>query len=283
MNTLIAPSYVEILGDDCILNLMGSPEDGIRATTLFCQVRWNDQSISRAYVKCFDQSLLPLCLSNEVTGYILARSVGVPVPTKAGLARLPSSILDGLPGENYSPYAFVVAEASGESLVASFKARDLKAYKPLHDLLLSWSGFANAIAFDDWVANPDRNLGNVLVVGPENIVLIDHSDMPVSPNWEAKDLDPSLDTSNKLIEIPFSGVLTADRARAFIDRIEPKVVEAAAKHDACYQSVNKEICQWWDRLLHGDDQRRESIEHFMSKRAITSPGRLKQRFKTLAA
>ncbi len=43
---------------------------------------------------------------------------------------------------------------------------------PFMDALNKWpQGF---IAFDEWVANEDRNLGNFIIT-PNNIVVIDHA------------------------------------------------------------------------------------------------------------
>jgi hypothetical protein len=45
------------------------------------------------------------------------------------------------------------------------------------DALNKWPQTARLIAFDEWVANEDRNLGNFIITPNNNIVVIDHSNL----------------------------------------------------------------------------------------------------------
>ncbi len=46
------------------------------------------------------------------------------------------------------------------------------------DTLSKWPQTARLIAFDEWVANEDRNLGNFIITPNNNIVVIDQSNLP---------------------------------------------------------------------------------------------------------
>lgn len=56
------------------------------------------------------------------------------------------------------------------------------------DALNKWPQTARLIAFDEWVANEDRNLGNFIITPNNNIVVIDHSNLPCEMLWECDDL-----------------------------------------------------------------------------------------------
>ncbi len=49
-----------------------------------------------------------------------------------------------------------------------------------------WPQTARLIAFDEWVAN-GGNLGNFIITPNNNIVVIDHSNLPCEMLWECDD------------------------------------------------------------------------------------------------
>lgn len=51
-------------------------------------------------------------------------------------------------------------------------------------LMSQWSNWADILVFDQWIANPDRHLGNLLIGGPGDMYLIDHSFAFLRRNWE---------------------------------------------------------------------------------------------------
>ena len=67
--------------------------DGAMAETFSCNINWGENLDSRSYVKCFSDRKI-MAISNEITGYILAKEAGLPVPEKCALIALPQEIKD---------------------------------------------------------------------------------------------------------------------------------------------------------------------------------------------
>ena len=67
--------------------------DGAMAETFSCNINWGENLDSRSYVKCFSARKI-MAISNEITGYILAKEAGLPVPEKCALIALPQEIKD---------------------------------------------------------------------------------------------------------------------------------------------------------------------------------------------
>ncbi len=51
------------------------------------------------------------------------------------------------------------------------------------DALINGLKTARLIAFDEWLNNEDRNLGNFIITPNNNIVVIDHSNLPCEMLW----------------------------------------------------------------------------------------------------
>lgn len=68
----------------------------------------------------------------------------------------------------------------------------------LTQALKAWPGCGETIAFDTWLANIDRNVGNLLFEPSAKHVLIDHGRCFTGPNWTIADLDPNLPQLNVL-------------------------------------------------------------------------------------
>ena len=66
------------------------------------------------------------------------------------------------------------------------------------NMLLTWPGFKETAWFDEWIANDDRNVGNVLWDGTE-CWLIDHSHALTGPDWTANDLRHGKKVGNRFL------------------------------------------------------------------------------------
>lgn len=65
---------------------------------------------------------------------------------------------------------------------------------------LRWDGFKDATIFDEWIANSDRNIGNLLFDGRE-FYLIDHSHAFTGSKWQMADLKPEAIVKNVWLDI----------------------------------------------------------------------------------
>ena len=114
-------------------------------------------------------------LVREVLCNLLAQMVGIPVPTPCVLDIRESELWDGgesfVFGTSYEGYSDLLQRTRQSSTVVN--------------RLVRWPNFLAAIAFDEWVANEDRTLSNLLFVGPREFLLIDHGES--LPNRMSKD------------------------------------------------------------------------------------------------
>ena len=67
--------------------------------------------------------------------------------------------------------------------------------------LETWSGFKETAWFDEWIANDDRHVGNVLWDGTE-CWLIDHSHALTGPAWTVNDLQQGKKVVNRFLSDP---------------------------------------------------------------------------------
>lgn len=155
---------------------------GIRAKTHLAMVQTDDGHSTTAYVKSFAAGSDAL-LFNEVVGGWLARAADIGTP-EGGLMWVPASALQTLfPGtpfpesDGFVP-SYACAPVSNGYGIAAIGLGD--AVGPMLDIvqryLLDWPGFAACVAFDEWVANVDRHVNNLLIAAGGQIVPIDHSD-----------------------------------------------------------------------------------------------------------
>lgn len=140
-----------------------------------CPVRVGD-SLTTAYVKPIPKYRLV----REVICALVAQAIGLPVASP-GVASL-----DGAEIETSERFAFA-------TLPHGLSARSMVDDPVLREQLSRWSCLHSAIAFDEWIANPDRTPQNLLFRGTSDFVLIDHGDAIAEglsadshvPNWLA--------------------------------------------------------------------------------------------------
>jgi len=168
----------------------------------------------RAYVKVYAPSYSgrqSRGLVNELVGYFCGECAGLPVPPRAGLIALDVASLASPPHWlASSPQAIGwwtedVAQPSlraiwnFDALPAGSTAQNA-ALATAREFLLKHSGTPGVIAFDDLIANIDRNLGNLLR-GPTALTLIDHGQTLTGPVWLDVDLVPTATYTNKVLNL----------------------------------------------------------------------------------
>lgn len=265
-------SSIELLEADSVRRLGGRTADGRMAETYACDISWEDGTQGRGFLKCFPASR-SLGVVNELTGYLIAQACGLPVPQRAGIVQLSQTLIDSMNVKNCPEgvyrYAFAVSESPGRSPNSIYAGLpEAVAVAATREILKGWHGLSPLMAFDDWAANQDRNLGNFLIDDKGEIFVIDHSNMPVGICWTADVLVPEGRFRNILIEIMTLG--------GSIPIEEGFVVRAAERHPDVYNSVKDELRTWWQAFLGNDPSRREAIESFFRNRAENGSDRLSQ-------
>lgn len=262
---------VEILRQDSLLSCLDVAQQGMMAATFEYQVRWADGKTSRAFVKVFPQSR-ELGVLNEVTGYILAKYEGVTVPRKAAIVQVAPEMFPVSFRTDIFPMGFVISAASGDTPKTFYQVCDVK-YDAILNIVRDSSITPKVIAFDDWVANPDRNLGNFVVEGRNKIHFIDHSNLPIKINWKPEDLDPVVEVENLLaVILNWDDKLPLERKRVILDHTR--------NHSEAYEHAKEELLLWWERLIDDADVR-QILNDFFEARAESSGSRISKRYGML--
>lgn len=160
----------------------------------------------RAYIKVLDARQLV----NELICSTLGRSVGLPIP-EGFLVRTRASDL---------PESGILAKHGGEALIfacadvgrPSLKRRLTESgAELLASLFATWKQWDAATIFDEWIANPDRHPGNLLIEGSDKVWLIDHSHALTGPGWLVADLIPGRAVRNQIAEQRFVSFTLPER------------------------------------------------------------------------
>ncbi|MBK1655487.1 HipA family kinase [Allochromatium vinosum] len=239
-------------------------EAGIEASHL-ARVCFSDGEIRRVYVKFYPESNHGLV--NEITGHLLAAAIGLPVPQHAAVIFVPKIALpacpawaDTVPGESIPGWCTLdMAAPSLRFLLSQTHDEPLDTTHPLVDELRKTDKLISLMAFDDWIANTDRHLGNLLRLGKHRYLLIDHGQMFGGLTWTAKTLrDTSLRYANSLRELLAPQTHTPDYRRRLAR-------ESCAYHGEALIQVSEHLLDWWVSLL--DDAERQAAAEFLGNRA----------------
>jgi hypothetical protein len=160
----------------------------------------------RAYIKVLSGRQL----INELICVTVGRAAGLPIPE----GFLLKATADDLPESR------MISSAGGETLIFGSAAvgcpslrRRLTKPEPeiLAELLSKWKGWVKAAIFDEWIANPDRHSGNLLLESFEHVWLIDHSHALTGPFWEESDLISDKVVENQLADVGFPPLSLPER------------------------------------------------------------------------
>jgi hypothetical protein len=160
-------------------------------------------------------------LINELIGYSLAEELGLAVPENAGFITLKPAQIQNPPAwvtGNRSVTAWWIQDAFYPSLKAYYNLSKLRGIPQsvidrmldrVKNEILASGQSPSIIAFDDLIANIDRNIGNLLRASKGQYILIDHGRAFGRVDWVAEDLDPSKSFKNVIHDFlrPQSGLL----------------------------------------------------------------------------
>lgn len=264
---------IQVLPPQSLKNISSRQLTGLMAETFECQIEWSDGKTIKSYIKRFKHENTK-ALANEVTGYLIAKGSNLPIPSYAGIIRAPNFIFNDT-SNDYSDICFIVSSVPGQNPGSLYEMGMIKECKVLMNIVAGWAKVSETIAFDDWVANEDRNLGNILVVGKNDIHLIDHGNLPVKLNWLITDLVVNFDCKNAL-----SNNLWALKCIPL--PVKSKVASSAMNQKYIYQQVKDELLHWWGIFFANDPLMVNALEHFFESRANLGNVRVSKNFNMLA-
>ncbi len=113
----------------------------------------------------------------EIMAALIGREIGLPIPEPV-IALHNEELL------------FASIDASYPNLNHNLTLHNSKILETPENMVIlkklaDWLGINQAIGFDEWIANDDRNTGNILWDGKDDFVLIDHNRamrLPFAPN-----------------------------------------------------------------------------------------------------
>lgn len=135
-------------------------------------------------------------LFNEVFAFALAKHLGLPV-AETMLCEVSPSVQKLATGAEYASYpsgsriALLSVDTLAVSLMPQVSDPELKDLDPgLVNHLCNWSRLGELYAFDTWIANIDRNPGNILLDQKGDYHLIDHGSSFTGEKWKPTSFVP---------------------------------------------------------------------------------------------
>ncbi|WP_156804540.1 hypothetical protein [Gallaecimonas xiamenensis] len=140
---------------------------------------------------------------NEALGFVLAKSFGFYTPDIAGIIilnreQIPRETVeqvDRVSSKKQDRFICWFSKDMNYPNLSQSRIENVN-FKPLENLLIKrladdlkrHDDTINIIAFDDWLLNSDRHLGNLLDGPANSIFLIDHGRILNYPNWSASEI-----------------------------------------------------------------------------------------------
>lgn len=157
----------------------------------------------RAFIKIIDEARRDRALSAELLAFRLAKLFGLPVAPDVYVALCPNFLLDGRPGTRVSPPEFTKALVSVDAIGSGARTQDLDLKI---NVLRQWKFIERAAVFDELIFNEDRHINNLVHVGGNDLVLIDHEHAfgPVLNGEPERFVDAMLN-GNPLVDFIASG------------------------------------------------------------------------------
>jgi len=254
---------------DGFLNVItGLPASGLMAKTFICSNFDLTNQTNTYYMKVYGDDKFSI---NEMVGYILAKSNGLDVASKAYLLELgpmTRALIDSFYSsqnlanskEHYSStYAFIISSAPGIN-ISTYSSSDVIQTAFFKSRISNWSKNNMLIAFDEWVANTDRNAGNILFGANANYV-IDHGAMPVKMNWSKAELQSGECYNN----VHFTNTqIVMKQAPLDVD-----ILTESTKHDLAFRNAKKAIVDLITNTVMMNADYNHMID-FIENRSVTT-------------
>lgn len=216
-------------------------------------------------------------LINEITGFLIARSYGIPQPQHAFLLFLSAAKLPrvGDIAERYGnewmkgkPHfqIFCTSRLDGQNAALYFRRNGLLP-EMLAEEVQQWRGYAPTVALDEHIAHTDRHSNNLLRLGKRKYAIIDNGRLvsEKGENWGTSELCNNRNYPNLL----WDWVGGKD--------CQGRAIVSAEHHESEFKKIEPELVFWQNQLLP-NPQENLSFRDFLQYRARETPCLLKNRF-----
>lgn len=240
---------VELLNEKDYLSYLEAVDVPGQESIHIARVKFGDGEAKRAYVKFYPRQ--GRGLFNEVTGHLLAESLGMKVPRKVAILFVPKEAVPSPPSwmetnaEDSYP-AWCCEDVASPAIKFFFRLGDVNSsagavYALIREELERSKQVPAIVAFDDWVANVDRNVGNLLRLGKGDYVLIDHGQILGGRYWGCRTLQ---DVDRKFPNILRQLLDTKAATLPF----QSQVVMCWQQHAQALHRVRDELEEWWNDM-----------------------------------
>lgn len=234
--------------------------------THVAEILWDDGIKRESYVKFYGQDK-KRALLNEAIGYLLISSLNLPQPEMAGFIEYEisekgtpdlwnsASDVDKYRGVTYGWICTNTHGINRRVEIDQASSQEAKDYLIQHVIhcLKNWDKLPNLIMCDDWLANNDRNLGNLLELPNRTFTLIDHGGILYGDNWSPWDImrKPLINgqfqkTYVDIFKQRFNGLF-------WKEHLVSELKEAKEDHSSGLESVKDEISQLINDFI-GDEK-----------------------------
>ncbi len=252
---------IHSLHESAYQNPLEPVEEGRRAFTHLAMIKMDKPR--QFYLKVFPDDSRGM--ANEIAGWLMASALGLTVPERTCLITVPGAALNAMHGGEFPEQSVAFGSEALPGRSVKYWFRDIEA---IANTLSRWDERHKATAFDDWTANADRNIGNVIRLEKNRFVLIDHGDILTGQEWMADMLDPAIEIRNTLEELIWKGRPDKEDAS--------RIAESAKGHLAALTHSKSELIFWWSMLLRENELK--AAQSFLENRAMQCADRLKMRY-----
>lgn len=254
---------ISVLPDTAYITSHELISGGQMGATRKASIEWDDGSIRKCYVKVYPEQERIRKIFNELTGFLLGNAIGILQPDSAAIMPLNELFFEDYgirkDTEDTFVWAWVTSEC-GESVSGIFQLnktieslkKDIqntnKKYLNALSLICSQDNISQVIAFDDFIANDDRNIGNIVMTGDGNMGIIDHGEILGRIDWlnNLSNLDKNQFFFNKLLMMldQYSAPKTHTNFT-----IKSQAVDAITRHEQAFISIQQQLHIWWKNIL----------------------------------
>lgn len=201
----------------------------------------------------------PMPVVAELLCSVIGRALGLPVPEPFAIHLPPIVLANSKMLPETGALAFASHDIGGQTFNQLLK----KDSPAAHAMLAKWSHLVPVATFDEWLANPDRNLGNIMFAS-NALWIIDHAEAFGGSKAEMFGLTAiTKDTFTNQLGVHLAALLSEAR----IERLEACktwVDMTASKLDVADAIACADISRWQDQ-----DQRVELLNFVNTRLTLT--------------
>lgn len=229
------------------LKEMSPTSGGVSAKTYLAEVQWPNGDVIESFVKLFPVNTRIKEIINESFGFLLANSASLRQSTRAALIKLDvtefpiDTNTDSFAAANGFVYGWVTASLGGKDLKKMYLKNppniSSNEAQQILSVLGSWPNFKSLVAFDDWVGNIDRNIGNLIFIKKDDIGVIDHGQIFGVVDWQCEKIDPTYNCTNWML----NAFKAQYKGTILHPTVYQPILDIAAKNSSSYAQAKADI------------------------------------------